>query len=499
MDSRNPRLKKIFDDVVNGDKQLSDHLVPHFIQGISTHPDPAACLHTIVNSKGGLKAVQTAVCSDLSTESLNGNVAVLLAYLRDSKLECLGGGNTLRRLLRALVESPNFWDSFITALDTGKLQQPAERSCSWLFLQLVLSPSGLAEYRRRMPLRSLIDSSDRETRSNARKIYHISLLYRNRDTVPPDWQEAPGWRHDNDSSHFPQISILPTSDEIYSTERSYLRTVDEIEGLELTSPVKAFEVHVENQFRLLREDLVHDTRDKVQVALGDRKGKHTGFFITGLLLAGVYMDTKSKWGLKLTCPTDFPCFSSTPTSDKESRRGLLANDRNFLRHKSFASLLSGTDIITFVTIIRDVDLLIQFPPVIAVQLEGGSTTRDALFKLHGARSLSLVQISTPLFAYEPILHGLQWMSTQPSPFFLDGTLLIRPHTSRAVRGNLSDIGPGSVPDLIRGLVGTREPITLDDAQTAAFVCGLTQKVTLIQGPPGIYLLTIALNLLKLNL
>jgi len=493
MDSRNSKLKKIFDDVVNGDRQLSNLLVPHFIRSIHTHPDPAACLHTIVNSKDGPKAVQTAICSNLSKESLNGDVAVLLAYLRDSKLEYLGGGDTLRQLLRAVVESPNFWDSFITALDTGKLQQSAERSCSWLFFQLALFPPGFAEkYRRRMPPRSLIHSSDRETRSNAYKIHHIFLLYRDCDTVPPDWQEAPGWRHDNDSSCFRRISILPTSGEINSTELSYLRTIDEVEGLEPTSPVKTFEGHVENQFRLLREDLVHDTRDKVQVALGGKKGKHTGFSITGLLLAGVYMDTKSKWGLKLTCSTDLPCFSSRPTSDKESRRDILANDRNFLRHKSFAFLLSGTDIITFVTIIRDVDLLIQDPPVIAVQLEGEATTRDALFKLHGTRSLSLVQISTPLFAYEPILRGLQSMSMWPSPFFLDGTLLVRPHTSRAIRGDFSDIGPGSVPDLIRGLAGIRTPITLDDAQTAAFVCGLTQKVALIQGPPGICLPTIVL-------
>ena len=103
MDSRNPRLKKIFDDIVSGDRELSDPLIPHFIRSISTHPDPAACLHTLVTSKHGLKAVQTAVCSNLSTESLNGDVAVLLAYLRDSKLEHFGG-DTLRRLLQALVE-----------------------------------------------------------------------------------------------------------------------------------------------------------------------------------------------------------------------------------------------------------------------------------------------------------------------------------------------------------------------------------------------------------
>ena len=484
MDSRNPRLKKIFDDIVSGDRELSDPLIPHFIRSISTHPDPAACLHTLVTSKYGLKAVQTAVCSNLSTESLNGDVAVLLAYLRDSKLEHFGG-DTLRRLLQALVESANLWDSLTAAFATGQLQQSAERSFSWLIFRFVLPPLDFTKkYPHPTTVETLIRSSDPETRSNARKIHHVVSSYRNCDTIPPDWPEAPGWRHDNDSSYFQQISILPTSDEVNSTERPYLRTVDEIDDLKLTSPVKMFEARVENHFRLLREDLVHDTRDKVEVVLGNKKGKHTGFFMADLLLTGVYVDPKSKWGLKLTCSTDLPCFSSTQTTDEGSRRGILANNHNLLRQGSFACLISGTDIIAFVTIIRNMDLLIEYPPVIVVQMGGEVTMRDALFKLHRA-SLSLVQINTPIFAYEPVLRGLQSMSWSPGPFFLDGTLFTKPHTPRAVQGDLSNIGSGLASGLINGLVGIRNPITLDDAQTEAFVCGLTQKVALIQGPPGI--------------
>ena len=124
---------------------------------------------------------------------------------------------------------------------------------------------------------------------------------------------------------------------------------------------------------------------------------------------------------------------------------------------------------------------------IALPIELMLTLRDALYKLQRCPSVSLAQISTPLFAYEPVLRGLQ--ATRPTRFLRDGTLLSKPHKPRATSGDLSDIGHESIPGLIRNLRMTADinkPVTLDNAQTEAFICGLTQKVALIQGPPGIH-------------
>ena len=490
MDLRNPRLKKIFDDVVTGDRQLDDPLIPHFIRSISTHPDPATCLHTLITSEHGLKAVQAAVSSDVSTESLNGDVAVLLAYPRDSKLEHLGGGDSLQRLLRALVEAPDFWKSLVIAFSAGQLQQSTELSFSWLFFQLVVSPPEIAEKYRHVVLdtdivQTLLRSPVPEIRSNARKIDHIVSLYSNDGVVPPDWLEAPGWRHNNDPCSYREISILPpTPDEINTTERPCLKTVGEIEDLGLTSPIEMLEVHIENQFRLLREDLVQDTRENVQVALGKKKGKRAGEFISGLLLTGIYTDEKSKWGLEFTCSEDLPLFPFG-IDDIQDRAAFLKKDRNYLRNGSFACLVSGNEIVAFVTIIRDVYLLAQDPPVIAVKLEGRAAIKDTLLKLRQCPPVSLAQISTPLFAYEPVLRGLQGM--RPTRFLLDGALFVKPHNPRAASSDLSDIDQERVSALLPNLqtaAGFRKPITLDDAQMKAFICGLTQKVALIQGPPG---------------
>ena len=489
MDLRNPRLKKIFDDVVTGDRQLDDPLIPHFIRSISTHPDPATCLHTLITSEHGLKAVQTAVSSNISTEFLNGDVAVLLAYLHDSKLEYLGGGDALRRLLRALVEAPGFWESLVTAFSAGQLQQSMECSFSWLFFQLVASPPEISEKYRYVVLdtdivQTLLRSPVAQVRSNARKIDHIVSLYSNDGVVPPDWLEAPGWRHNNDPYSYREISILPTPDEINSTERPCLKTVDEIEDLGLTSPIEMLEVHIENQFRLLREDLIQDTRENVQVALGKKRGKRAGEFISGLLLTGIYTDEKSKWGLEFTCSEDLPLFPFG-IDDIKHRAAFLKQARDYLRNGSFACLVSGNEIVAFVTIIRDVYLLAQDPPVIAVKLEGRAAIKDTLLKLRQCSPVSLAQISTPLFAYEPVLRGLQEMRL--TKFLLDGALFVKPHSPRAASSDLSNIDQERVSALLPKLqtaAGFRKPITLDDAQMKAFICGLTQKVALIQGPPG---------------
>jgi hypothetical protein len=102
--------------------------------------------------------------------------------------------------------------------------------------------------------------------------------------------------------------------------------------------------------------------------------------------------------------------------------------------------------------------------------------------------VSLVQINTPLFAYEPILRGLQAM--RPIEFLRDGALLSKPHKPQTADGTFSDIDQVSIHKLVHKLEMTSnstKKITLDNAQAEALIWGLTQKVALIQGPPGIHL------------
>ena len=148
-------------------------------------------------------------------------------------------------------------------------------------------------------------------------------------------------------------------------------------------------MQVENQFRLLREDLVCDTRESVQVALGNKRGKRTGEFILDILLTKIYTGDKSKWGLEFECQDDLPFFSSI--IDEEVRKARLERERNFLRHGSFACLLSGNEVVAFVMIIRDINLLVRNPPAIAVQLGGRMIAKDTLYRLQRCPLVSLVE------------------------------------------------------------------------------------------------------------
>ena len=75
--------------------------------------------------------------------------------------------------------------------------------------------------------------------------------------------------------------------------------------------------------------------------------------------------------LMFNCRDDPPPFSSA--TKEEYPRACLEEESNSLCRGSVAYLLPGNEAVAFVTIIRDIDLLVRYPLSIAVQLgEGGS-------------------------------------------------------------------------------------------------------------------------------
>lgn len=68
----------------------------------------------------------------------------------------------------------------------------------------------------------------------------------------------PGGRHDNDFKDFREISILPIPDEIASVEIPYYRRMCDVYNV---SEAQRAVMHYDNQFRLLREDLLAELRN----------------------------------------------------------------------------------------------------------------------------------------------------------------------------------------------------------------------------------------------
>ena len=171
--------------------------------------------------------------------------------------------------------------------------------------------------------------------------------------------------------------------------------------------------------------------------------------------------------------------------DFKSCKAYLSDHRNIFKHQSLACLIVGKEVVAFPTINRNEDLLAKAPPEIVLQFEGGESTINTLRKLKLGDDVTLIQINTALFSYEPILKGLQQIKTLP----LSSELLLwkkgdnisfvpnqAMHFVQALRHN-----PRT--DL-QSLLWTTKSIKLDNSQAASLISGLEQTISLIQGPPG---------------
>jgi hypothetical protein len=100
-----------------------------------------------------------------------------------------------------------------------------------------------------------------------------------------------------------------------------------------------------------------------------------------------------------------------------------------------------------------------------------------------------VQLSTAVFAYEPVLRQLQeikelsleddilhWKQGKdlPCPSY---------QLSRRMRSTITSLENDYAMDL-QGVLSLLRPTRLDKSQAACFVAGLWQRLSVIHGPPG---------------
>ena len=455
--------------------------------------DPAGCLHRLNNSKGGLQAIQTVMRMDTSPNFLNGLGTQVLTYFQPPELKDLSGGRYLQEIVTKIADPPIFWDAFVNAFKAGQLQEPATLCFAWLLLQLVSLPGDEADQYRQVAqdttvVDALAASQNNDIRTIAHKIRHIVSAHTCGAFVTGEY--GPGGRHDNDFKDYREVAILPTADEITSKEQPYYRTSDELDDPATIDT--RLGTYLDNHFRLLREDMVYDMREELEIVQGKKKGHRMGLMVHGLKLVDSYCGTPArqvKWGIQLECSKDLPIFEGVKPKD---RKTALQNQRRFAKHGSMACILINDKVIGFGSIYRDEDLLSQKPPVFVVQLEGKASTINVLTRLKTADNVKMVQIDTALFAYEPVLRAIQEINDVP----LAEELLFWKNDSPARPPSFPE------PDIVAALevdpscelqsyLGTSTSIKLDKKQAASLVTTLTQKVSLIQGPPGEFLLTLA--------
>jgi hypothetical protein len=490
-EARTARLRGFFGKVISGERVRNSREGNLFIEAICNQPDPVACVQRLISSNAAIAALQLALTADLTRQSLNRGPPALLRYLQEPTLRIIGGGQFLQKLVILIADPPIFWNAFLAAQQAGHLSTEGTRCFTWLLLQLVLLPTDKATNTYRtlandVSLQNgLLTSFDSETRISAQKIKHT--LEATLRPVHEIGDIRPGGRHDNDHDDINNITIIPTPDEIKCTEDPFLRRAADVEDIAGPSRLP---IHIDNQFRLLREDMLRDLREELLVALGLKKGRRRGLVIQNLRLAGVECDEKNVWSVRLQCLHDLPRMS---TLNEKQRKDFLKENRNYLKNGSLSCLVVDGEPAALVTIRRDEDLLSQDRPSICVILSGKPDyTNRALLQLRMGEQIQLIQLNTAVFAYEPVLRQLQatnQMSLQDEIVYWHSNLLIRKITSRESNcyDKIVTLLKADASIDLKELLGLPSTTKLDKSQAECFLAGVTQRLSLVQGPPGIFL------------
>lgn len=487
--TRAAKLDKFFQQVCNGNTSLTAHNGPQFLESVYTQTDAATCLHRLATSKAGKESLRSAVLN-LGREALNGPLCDLLIFLQRPGLSEISNGDLLNTILQ-LIAQPIFWHNFYKAYLDGDLNDSAQVNFAWLLHHLVSLPAEQSDSYRSDPelpkiLQSFLKSARIELRTLGHSIKHALATYAdvsNKGHASDSAQAPPGGRHDNDFPNFRDISIVPTSDEVASKAPPFLRPSGAL--LDPKTEDSRVAIHLDNQFRLLREDMIYELREELHPPKGKKRRANV---VNGLEAINIYLETsnnrRTKYGIQLQCDKDLPFFKGVK---KEDRKQHARDNFKFLKHQSLACLMLGTETIAFVTISRDEELLAKEKPIIIVHLEGKEGTLRALRMLKEYKDLTLIQIDTALFAYEFVLKALKEARGVP----LSEELLFWKEDSEIIECSpqadvIVDALKRNMQVDLQPLLKTKDQIILDGSQAESFLVGLTRRVSLIQGPPGAY-------------
>jgi hypothetical protein len=481
------KLAKFFGDVLHGNRKIQNTGdAKLFMEAIQSHDSSSACSEALVANSNGLEAVRTCVRVDVSSEFIQAHTLRFISVFLDSSVKALADGRLLRQLLLAIVVPSTFWDALSSVFFDRQLGEESLRPFAWFVHELLefraddgLDISAVAADG------GLLRAKDHETRQLA---YKIEKLLKLRITPSTDSSHSPGGRHNNDFADFRSITIYPTSDEFLATEHPFYRQAKEIFEAESTDRAA---MHLDNQFRLMREDMLSELRDDLKIALGRQKGRRLARPLQGLHLVDVVLCDEhrgKKFSLAVECVTG---LEELQKIKPESRTKYLNENWNYLKHQSFGALLQGAEICGFAFIERNVPLLSKDPPVICLQLSDVDRISAVLHALRSGPNVQFVLVDTPVFAYQPVLEGLKRMGNPP---LLDALL----DRTRSESENVDFEPSPSLESFISKLQSSSlqhgssefsvdlagEKWRLDQTQLKSLISGFQNQICAIQGPPG---------------
>ncbi|KAL7619886.1 hypothetical protein AAE478_010433 [Parahypoxylon ruwenzoriense] len=481
---RSNRLRSLFTGVLKGEKTIDGKNARLFLEAVCDQQNRALCVQKLEASKHGRAAFQSALSSSTEPPFLQESVTAIFRYLAAPELKTLCGGTVLQQLILSFVDAELAWDAFVAAFKSGQLTGDGEEAFSWLLLELLSLPKEKATVFVQLAQdgnikKRLLESTKQEVRLRAHRIAHI---IENLIAGHSNRSSGPGGRHDNDFAEINKIAILPTADEL-SAKDPYLPQAHETSTLALRPDGLAF--HLDGQFRLLREDMVRDMREEIHMTLNMQRGQRRAFSVENLSMAGVKCDGRSPWALQLQCMNDLP---QMPKKNEVIRRQFLKDNPKYLKHESLACVIADDEVVSLGTLVREEDLLAMKPPVLCLQIPGANSER-ALRCIKGAKVVKLVQLSTALFSYAPILKQLKEIKELPfEDEILRWNAKSKPKPpsyllSSNITALLRDLDRNPSLD-IQNALNLPSATKLDKSQTECFITGMLNRLSIIQGPPG---------------
>ncbi|EED23738.1 conserved hypothetical protein [Talaromyces stipitatus ATCC 10500] len=486
--TRSGRLAKYLGAVLRGKQQvqsLSDF--KRFIEAILDDQDPCVTIERLVSSSNALGALRNGLRFNLTPAFINEYTSRFIQFLNNPEVKILCNGIFLEQLLLIILEPRTLWNAFVEAFRKRRLDYDATHALCWLTTELLSLPTSsavdiTADAQTIINDESIFTSPSISLRSLGHKIKYLIDMKSSASAISSE--DTAGGRHDNDFLDFRQIAILPTADEMGCSERPFYRRVDEIAQLAGNQRIAA---HVDNQFRLLREDMLSGLRDDIQFARGTKKGRRSALRLKGLSLTKISCISADLQHLH-PCTVGVTAKSGLDRLNdisKEDRKNFLKSNPNFVRHRAFGCLLQDTEIVAFATIERNIDELISTPPVVMLRIAGEEALRKCLLFLKLYDNVEFLVVETPTFAYQPILRCLQERAVFPLTEELFLYERGEPVTESSlapmhVINELKETFRRNIQDILR----TNQPIILDQSQLESLLSGLAQRVSLIQGPPG---------------
>lgn len=482
--SRSIRLRLLFTTVIKGEKPIEQNNAKLFLEAICDQDNRAVCVQKLQASEHGRAAFQSAISSNTEVSFLQGPITDLLLYLSGTDIKTVCGGTVLRQLLASFMEAELVWTAFVSAFKSGDLHEKGEDAFSWILLEILSLPKDRANAfislaKDEDTRKRLLESKKPQVRQRAHRILHI---IENMNAEHSNHLDGPGGRHDNDFNEIDKISIIPTADEL-SSKDPYLPRASETKAFSKTP--NGIALHLDSQFRLLREDMVRDMREEIHATLNMQKGKRRAFSIDHLTLVGVHCDGKNPWTLQLQCMND---LSQLPNKSEAIRRRFLDQNPKFLKHESLACIITDDQVATLGTLIREEDFLVKKPPIICVHIPAADLAKSMRL-IKEAKVVRVVQLNTALFSYAPVLKQLQEMKELP---FEEEILRCSGDTRpKPLNYPLSRQGKTMVAGLlqdssfdIQDTLTLPKSTRLDKSQVSCFLSALLSRLSLIQGPPG---------------